>query len=173
MERSAPADPISTTYVSSTSLTARISASDLISAGTASVAVQNPAPGGGTSNSVSFTISPPVTGLNVLDIQGTDLVWDASRKKIYVAVPSESSTNPSTVAVVDPVAGSITNSQSLSSAPSGFAISDDDQYLYAVINGGATIERLALPGLATDIQWALGKDRVGWITVRKEDLVNY
>ena len=150
--------PVSTTYVSSTSLTAQIPASDLTSAGTASVAVQNPAPGGGTSNSLSFTINPPTTLLNILNIQGTDLVWDASREEIYVAVPSESSANPGTVTVVDPVAGSITSSKSLSSAPSGFAISDDGQYLYAVINGGATIERMTLPGAATDIQWTLGKD---------------
>jgi hypothetical protein len=150
--------PISTTYASSTSLTAQIPASELTSAGTASVAVQNAVPGGGSSNSLSFTIKPPAISLNILDIQGSDLVWDSSRKKIYVAVPSESGTNPGTVTVVDPIAGSITSSQSLSSAPSGFAISDDGQYLYAVINGGETIERLTLPGLATDIQWTLGQD---------------
>src|SRR5215469_3317976 len=121
--------------MSSTSSTAQVPASNLVSAGTVSVAVQNPAPGGGTSNTLSFTINPPTTSLNVLNIQGSDLVWDANRKKIYVAVSSESGTNPGTVSVVDPVAGSITNSQSLSSAPTGLAISDDGQYLYTVISG--------------------------------------
>ncbi|OPZ45108.1 MAG: Ser-Thr-rich glycosyl-phosphatidyl-inositol-anchored membrane family protein [Euryarchaeota archaeon ADurb.BinA087] len=48
-----------TTYVSGTSLTAAIPASDIASAGTATVTVFNPAPGGGTSNGVTFTISPP------------------------------------------------------------------------------------------------------------------
>ncbi|HKQ72249.1 MAG TPA: IPT/TIG domain-containing protein [Blastocatellia bacterium] len=52
-----------TTFVSATQLTAMIPASDIASAGTASVTVDNPAPGGGTSNAaqlniVSFTITP-------------------------------------------------------------------------------------------------------------------
>jgi len=48
-----------TTYVSVTSLTAAIPASDIASAGTASVTVFNPTPGGGTSAAKTFTISGP------------------------------------------------------------------------------------------------------------------
>ncbi|HVO67200.1 MAG TPA: S8 family serine peptidase [Syntrophales bacterium] len=47
----------STTFVSSTQLTASILASDIATAGTAAVTVVNPAPGGGTSNDAAFTIS--------------------------------------------------------------------------------------------------------------------
>ncbi len=46
-----------TTYVSPTKLTASIPASDVASAGTAKVTVFNPAPGGGTSNTKTFTIT--------------------------------------------------------------------------------------------------------------------
>ncbi|MEP7342740.1 MAG: IPT/TIG domain-containing protein [Acidobacteriota bacterium] len=46
-----------TTFVSGTQLTAQIPASDIATAGTANVTISNPAPGGGTSNAVSFTIS--------------------------------------------------------------------------------------------------------------------
>jgi hypothetical protein len=52
-----------TTYVSATTLTAAISASDVAAAGVASVAVFDPVPGGGTSNPVSFYIN--VTFLDV------------------------------------------------------------------------------------------------------------
>ena len=45
-----------TTFVGSTQLTAAIPASDLNTAGTASVTVVNPTPGGGTSNALSFAI---------------------------------------------------------------------------------------------------------------------
>jgi len=48
-----------TTYVSSTQLTAAITAADLASPGAAAVTVFNPAPGGGTSGSAAFTISNP------------------------------------------------------------------------------------------------------------------
>ena len=52
-----------TTFVSDTQLTATISAADLAAAGTASVMVFNPAPGGGASGVATFTInaSDPVT----------------------------------------------------------------------------------------------------------------
>jgi len=48
-----------TTYVAATYLSAAIPASDIVSAGTATVTVFNPAPGGGSSNGMTFTISPP------------------------------------------------------------------------------------------------------------------
>jgi hypothetical protein len=48
-----------TTVVDSTRLTAQILTSDLTTAGTATVGVVNPAPGGGTSNTLNFTISSP------------------------------------------------------------------------------------------------------------------
>jgi hypothetical protein len=49
-----------TTFVSSTQLTAAIPASDVATAGTANVTVFNPAPGGGESGAVTFTINNPV-----------------------------------------------------------------------------------------------------------------
>ena len=49
--------PRATTFVSATQLSASIPASDLATAGPASVAVVSPAPGGGTSSSVAFTIT--------------------------------------------------------------------------------------------------------------------
>jgi hypothetical protein len=46
-----------TTYVSSAQLTASISASQITTAGPVAVTVFNPSPGGGTSNSLDFTVS--------------------------------------------------------------------------------------------------------------------
>jgi hypothetical protein len=48
-----------TTYVSGTQLTADITSADVASAGTATVTVFNPEPGGGTSNGQTFTITAP------------------------------------------------------------------------------------------------------------------
>jgi hypothetical protein len=50
-----------TTFVSSTQLRAAIPASDIATAGTATITVFNPAPGGGTSNTLTFTIEPVVS----------------------------------------------------------------------------------------------------------------
>jgi len=46
-----------TTFVNSTQLTAAIPASSIASAGMSAVTVTNPAPGGGTSNAISFTVT--------------------------------------------------------------------------------------------------------------------
>jgi serine protease len=49
-----------TTFVSATQLTAAILAADIAAAGTASLTVFNPAPGGGTSPAMTFSIAVPV-----------------------------------------------------------------------------------------------------------------
>jgi presenilin-like A22 family membrane protease len=58
--------PRATTYVNSSQLTAVILASDVASVGTPAVTVTNPSPGGGTSNALTFTISPGVTPAPVI-----------------------------------------------------------------------------------------------------------
>jgi hypothetical protein len=56
-----------TTYVSATKLTAAISAADIAAGGTIiPVTVLNPAPGGGTSNAVNFTVNNPIPTLTSL-----------------------------------------------------------------------------------------------------------
>src|SRR5579871_1491463 len=60
-----------TTYVSATQLTAAIQAADVGAAGTASVTVANPSPGGGTSGPQTFTISNPVPGASGVSPQST------------------------------------------------------------------------------------------------------
>ncbi len=50
---------LTTSFVSVTQLTATIPASSLTTAGTSSITVSNPAPGGGISNAVTFTIIQP------------------------------------------------------------------------------------------------------------------
>src|SRR5882757_10052653 len=58
---------LTTTFVSSTQLTATVTAALVANAGTASVTVVNPAPGGGTSNAQTFTINNPVPTITSLN----------------------------------------------------------------------------------------------------------
>jgi uncharacterized protein (TIGR03437 family) len=89
-----------TTFVSNSQLTAAIPASDVANVGAVNVTVFNPAPGGGTSNALTFTVDPPnpvptITSLSpntavegsagfVLTVNGTNFVddsvvrWDGS-----------------------------------------------------------------------------------------------
>lgn len=65
---------LTTTYVSATQLTATVPASAVATAGTPSVTVSNPAPGGGTSNALTFTVNAannPVPALTALQPSST------------------------------------------------------------------------------------------------------
>ena len=57
---------LDTTYVDSSDLTATIEAGDMTTAGTFPVTVTSPTPGGGTSNSVTFTVTTPLTGIGAI-----------------------------------------------------------------------------------------------------------
>ena len=59
-----------TTFVSSNQLQAAVTAADIAAAGTAAVTVFNPAPGGGTSGAITFTIDPAVVN-NPVPTMGT------------------------------------------------------------------------------------------------------
>jgi hypothetical protein len=106
-----------TTYVSATQLTAAIPATDVATAGTATITVFNPTPGGGTSNPQTFTILNPVptiTSLSppsatvggaefTLTVTGTNFVpssvvrWNgADRATTYVSATQLKATIPAT-----------------------------------------------------------------------------
>jgi photosystem II stability/assembly factor-like uncharacterized protein len=98
-----------TTYVSSTSITATITAADIALAGTGKVSVNTPAPGGGTSGNVIFTINNPVptitslsptsviasSGAFTLTVTGTNFVtssivqWAGSNRATTYVSPTQ------------------------------------------------------------------------------------
>ncbi len=64
-----------TTFISSTQMTAQIPSSDIATAGTATIRVVNPGPGGGPSNTVNFTVASPaaiprITTINPTSVMG-------------------------------------------------------------------------------------------------------
>ena len=106
-----------TTYVSPTQLTAAIAPTDVALAGTAAVTVFTPAPGGGTSNTQTFTIlnpMPTITSLSppsatvggsqfTLTVTGTNFVrtsvvrWNgADRATTYVSATQLTAVIPAT-----------------------------------------------------------------------------
>jgi hypothetical protein len=56
--------PLTTTFVSGSQLTATVPAANVANAGSASVTVTNPAPGGGVSQALYFDVSLPVSGVD-------------------------------------------------------------------------------------------------------------
>ncbi len=146
---------IPTSYLSDTQLEAQIPVSDLAYPGVADVVVLNPTPGGGTSAPMVFAITYTPMAVSQL---ANDLVWDATNQVIYLSVPSLASSNGNTVAILNPNTGNIQSSQFAGSEPDVLAISDDDQVLYAALDGSSSVQSFTLPNLQPDINYSLGTD---------------
>jgi hypothetical protein len=83
------ASALTTTYVSATQLTAQVPAADIASAGTVTIMVQNPAPGGGTSNVWQFEVDSVSSGSTAPTITSTtETVAAGSTASYPVTVPS-------------------------------------------------------------------------------------
>jgi uncharacterized protein (TIGR03437 family) len=128
-----------TAFISGTQLTAQIPAADIATAGTANVTISNPAPGGGTSNAVSFTISqaqnpiPAITSISpsnalagggsfTLTVNGTNFIngttvqWNNSaRTTTFVSATQVTATIPAS----DIAAGDLINVTVSNPAPGG------------------------------------------------------
>lgn len=118
-----------TTYKSSTQLTAEISPADLANAGSAQVTVFNPAPGGGVSGSLVFTVNS-VEALSFL----TARLPDAARDKEYVyALQANGGIKPYTWTIAS---GTLPGGLSLSTdgvlSGTAAAVSEDTTYPVAI-----------------------------------------
>jgi hypothetical protein len=145
--------PLPTTVVSNTQLTAQVPASDLVSVGQFPITVTNTA--SSASNPVPFYV-----GINIFFGEVNDLVWDSARKLLYLSEPGSSSKNPNSVVAIDPVTlvQKATFAGGAGSEPNHLAISDDGKYLYVGLDGMGKVQRLLLPGLTADISIPLGSD---------------
>ena len=153
--------PRTTTFISSTQLQAAITAADVASVAVAQVAVLNPQANGGISTNSTFLVGS--TGGTsfaqvIINQASRDLAYDSAQQLIYASVPSSATTNPNTISVLSLASVAITSSQSVGVNPDILAISGDGQFLYAGIDGPGSIQRFALPGLVTDINYSLGSD---------------
>jgi hypothetical protein len=153
-----------TTFVSSTSLQAAITAADIAAIGVAKVTVSNPGPNGGNSAASTFFIGAtggPDFAVIAVNQAAQDIVFDRKNQVFYLSVTGTDANHPNTISVLDPATGTITLSQTAGSNPNVLAISDDSQFLYAGIDGAASVQRFTLPGLAKDISYSLGSDSFG------------
>ncbi len=129
------ASPLTTSYVSPTSLTATIPAANLTAATTLTLAVSSPAPGGGTSGDLSFvvdnpgpaiaSITPPstiipsvdtpitvagtgfVSGVSVVNLGGSPLATTYGTGTVGATIPAASLASAGTlsITVVNPAPG--------------------------------------------------------------------
>lgn len=147
-----------TTFVSASQLTAAIPSSDVAATTTALVTVANPAPGGGTSGALGFTVgtpsspTPTITSQATLTVPTRDLAYDSVSGRLYASVPSSGGAFANTIIAIDPATGNIVDTVAAGSEPHELAISDDGQFLYVGLDGSPVMRRFVLPGLAFDLE---------------------
>lgn len=150
---------LTTTFNSATSLAATLPATSLASAGSATVTVVNPTPGGGTSNSVTFVVNAAGSaGQTTVNVVANSLAWDPVHQLIYLSLPSSDGANGNSVQTLDPVTGTLGASAFAGSEPNLLSVSSGGKYLYVSLNGASVVQRMTLPNLGTDIKINLGAD---------------
>jgi hypothetical protein len=93
-----------------------------------------------------------------IDQEANDIVNDPVNNVLYLSVPGAAAANGNTISVLDLASGQISTSQFAGSEPDALAISDDSAFLYAGLDGAASVQRFTLPSLTTDISYALGRN---------------
>ena len=149
-----------TTYQGFTHLQLTVPAALLTAAGELQVTVVNPAPGGGVSNPLTLTVYQSVP------VSANALVADPVSGLLFASVGTTASSNPNTIAVIDPVATSVKQYIPVGNDPHQLALSDDGQYLYVALNGDHSIQRINLSSFALEKTFALPVDSTfGQLTV--------
>lgn len=116
------------------------------------------APGGGGGGPINPS-QPEVVGVDVVfPGYATDAIWDERQQVLYLALPSEAGPNGNSIVALDPRANRVVRSQFAGSDPTVLAVSDDGQYLYAGLQGSASIRRFRLPDLEPDLTIPLAAD---------------
>ena len=141
-----------TTFLSSTQLEAAIAGSDIASPGIAEVRVFNPAPGGGLSNPLMFSI----TASTSFGLPTNDIIYDPASQRIYASVPGSGGVMANSIAVINPMTGAVETSVPIGSEPNKLAISDNGQFLYVGLDGDEAVRRLEIATLTPGLQFTLG-----------------
>jgi len=104
-----------------------------------------------------------------VDLPTNDIIYDPVSQTIFASVPSSAGSIGNSITAVDPLTGEIGRSPFVGSEPGKLAISDDGQFVYAVLNGAPKVARLDLISGVLDLTIDLtGPERGG--TVFAEDV---
>jgi trimeric autotransporter adhesin len=101
---------------------------------------------------VSGSLPFPVFQTVALDTN--DIVFDPFTRKLYASVPSTATqVTGNSIVSIDPLTGALGSPIFVGSEPTRISISDDGQYLYAVLSGSNSVRRLNLTTLTPETQF--------------------
>ncbi len=133
------ATSLSTTYVSSTQVMAIVPASQITALGWLAISVSSPAPGGGTSNVMPFSV------YQVVNLTANHLIADPYSRNLYASVNgSATQVTGNSIISINPGTGALGTPVVVGSQPTALAETDDGQYLYVDQTGSMSVGRFNL-----------------------------
>ena len=130
---------LATTYVSSTQLTAAVTAGEIATYGWAAVTVSNPTPGGGISSIAPLTI------YDLVNVPANSILFDPWSQLLYATVPSNStSVTGNSVVAINPATGAVGTPVAVGSQPTAMAETSDGDYLYIGLSGSNSLAQFNL-----------------------------
>jgi hypothetical protein len=93
--------------------------------------------------------------------KANNLVWDARRQLIYVALAPGDPSHPNSIGVLDPSSATMLSYTPVGANPRYLELSPDGQYLYVGLWGAGQIQRLALPSMTLDLTIPVGTRPLG------------
>jgi trimeric autotransporter adhesin len=134
-----------TAYVSPSSLTATVDASQLSTFGWAAITVSSPSAGAGSGQALPFTI------YNVVHLSANHILYNPYDRLLYASVNGAASqVTGNSIVTINPLTGIMGDAVNVGSQPTYLALSDDGQALYTVLSGsnGAALYRPLSQSLA-------------------------
>jgi hypothetical protein len=130
---------LSTTYVSSTQLTASVSASAIANYGWSPLTVSNSTPGGGVSSVVPLTI------YDLVNVPANSILFDPWGQSLYATVPSTATgITSNSVVAINPETGAVGTPVPVGSQPTVMAETSDGNYLYVSLTGSNSLAKFNL-----------------------------
>lgn len=130
---------LATTYVSSTQLSASVTAAGIANYGWAPVTVSNPSPGGGVSSVV------PITIYDLVNVPANSILFDPYGQSLYATTPSNATgIAGNSVVAINPFTGAVGSPVAVGSQPTVMAETTDGDYLYIGLSGADSLAQFDL-----------------------------
>lgn len=137
-----------------TSLSFPLRPGELDVTGVVEIAIVNPPPGGGTSNTLLFNVTPSARKLTSEVIAPTStrlLAGDPVRSVVYAGEDGGDAAHPSSIVAFDGTNGSVLWTIPLHGVPTMLTVSGDGQFLYYAASQDSSIHRVALTTRTEDL----------------------
>ncbi|OAI49887.1 hypothetical protein AYO43_00485 [Nitrospira sp. SCGC AG-212-E16] len=107
---------------------------------------------------VSYSVDGQGTNVQILSLATRDILYDPFRQVMYASVPASSTSNPSSIAIINPVTGTTISSVPTGTEPGKLALSDDGQFLYVGLDGQGSVARFTASNMTLAQTFSLGTD---------------